>query len=78
LIKKCLRLFLTPLHLKKSPLKILGYAELEKDIISGQYRWVTYDKESLDRFSYEPGEPINISPNVAGKYSYIQFCKKDI
>lgn len=62
-----------PLHLRRQRIRLIGYAVLEKDVISGSRRWVTYDDKNRDRHTLEPKEPIVLLPDVVEEGTCIRI-----
>jgi len=67
------KLFQWLLPKKKYQNKLIGYAVIEKDIISAKYRWVTFNEVGSDRYPYEPGDPLILFPDKMKKGTCIKM-----
>lgn len=63
IIFKKLLMMLRPKKQSKPKLNLRGYAVVEKDVISGHNRWISYDGADNDRHVMEPGDPMIIHPD---------------
>ena len=71
---QCLRTHNIRWLLKRN--NLTGYAVVEKDTISGNFRWVTYDAKGTDRFAYDPGDPLIIYPDKLRVESVVEMFEK--
>jgi len=66
------KLFQWLLPKKKQQSNLIGYAVIEKDTISSKYRWVTFDALGVDRYPYDPGDPLILFPDKMKKGTSIK------
>ena len=74
---KWMRLFRKMFRSPKPKATLLGFSIREKDAISVKYRWVTCNARGMDRFVYEPGEALILSPNDLKPTTIIRMYKNE-